>query len=180
MSEKSPDSESRVNALVGELLSAGGGGRVFALGGFLGPAADGRVRVYADLRLGTFVELAESDVVRVVDAERETEPSTVFFRRDAEITFVQTATMRVQDAIAAAAAAPVVGSGGCGCGGGSGSTVGRQVGGGAGPVVDICSWACIERLRTCEVGKGTIGKLWCYLEYGACRFGCLDPPIIAV
>jgi hypothetical protein len=176
MEEQAAGSGSRVNPLVRELLSAGG--KVVALGGFLGPATEGRVRVYANLGLGTYVELPESDVVRVVDAERPNDPSTVFFRRDAEITYVQTATMRADEALAAAAAAPPAGSLGCGCASGAGAAVARQTGGG--PIVDLCEWSCVERLRLCEVNSGSIGRLWCYLNYGFCRLGCLDPPIIAV
>jgi hypothetical protein len=135
------------------------------------------VRVYENLALTVYVELAEADVVRVVDAERDSGPSTVFFRRDAEITYVQTATMRAHEALAAAVGAPASGSVGCGCGSGADAVVARQTGGG--PIVDICSWSCIERMRQCEVGSGTFGKLWCYINYGACQLGCLDPPIIA-
>jgi hypothetical protein len=174
--EQARGSDSQVNPLVRELLSAEGG-KIVALGGFLGPAAEGRVRVYADLRLHTYVELSESDVVRVVDAERPNDPSTVFFRREAEITYVQTATMRAEAALAAAAAAPVAGLVDCGCGTGPGAEARQRDGG---PVVDICAWACVERLRLCEASSGPIGKLWCYINYGACRLGCIDPPIIVV
>jgi hypothetical protein len=167
--------EGRVNPLVRELLSAGGG-KVVAIGGFLGPASEGRVRVYANLGLATYVELPEDEVVRVVDAETPSDPSTVYFRRDAEVTYVQTATMRAGEAIAAAAAAPPRGTAGCGCGG-EAATAARQTGGG--PIVDLCEWSCMERMRQCEVNSGTIGRLWCYLNYGACRLGCIDPPIIA-
>jgi hypothetical protein len=177
MEEPAPGSDSRVNPLVRELLSVGGG-KVVALGGFLGPATEGHVRVYANLGLGTYVELPESDVVRVVDAERPSDPSTVFFRRDAEITYVQTATMRADEALAAAAAAPAAGPVGCGCASSTGAAAARQTGGG--PIVDICAWSCVERMRQCEASSGSIGRLWCYLNYGFCRLGCIDPPIILV
>jgi len=178
MEEQAGGAESRVNPLVRELLSAGDGGKVLTIGGFLGPATEGRVRLYANLGLRTYIELPESEVVRVVDAEKPTDPSTVFFRGDAEITYVQTATMRADEAVAAAAAAPASGTGGCGCGSGAPGTAARQTGGG--PVVDICTWSCVERLRLCAAGSGTIGSLWCYLNYGFCRLGCIDPPIISV
>jgi hypothetical protein len=177
MEEQARGSGWRANPLVEEFLSEGGG-KVVALGGFLGPATDGRVRIYASLRLGTYVDLAESDVVRVVEAERPSDPSTVYFRRDAEITYVQSATMRADEALAAAAAAPVAGQAGCGCASDTDAAVARQTGGG--PAVDICAWACVERMRICEATSGPIGKLWCYLTYGFCRLGCIDPPIIAV
>lgn len=177
MSEKQPKPASpRVNPLVRDLLSADGG-KVAVIGGFLGPAPEGRVRIYANLQLRTYVELPASDVVRVVDADAPDQPSTVFFRRDAELTYVQTATLRAdQAADAAAAASP--GCGGCGCGSGRAAEAARQTGGG--PVVDLCVWACVERLRICEAQSGALGRLWCYLNYAFCRLGCIDPPIITV
>lgn len=177
MEDQAQGSDLRMNPLVGELLSAGGG-KVLSIGGFLGPLTEGRVRLYANLGLATYIELAESAVVRVVEAESETEPSTVFFRGDAEITYVQTATMRADDALSAAAAAPVAGPVGCGCTSGTGAAMARQTGGG--PIVDLCEWSCVERMRVCEAQSGPIGRLWCYLNYGFCRVGCIDPPIIAV
>ena len=165
---------SQVNPLVRELLSAGGG-KVISIGGFLGPAPEGRVRVYANLGLGTYVELPEPDVVRVVDAESPSDPSTVFFRRNAEITYVQTATMRADDILSAAGSAPVAGPVGSGCGSDVGAAAARQTG--RGPIVGICEWSCTERLRQCEARSGSIGGLWCYLDYGLCRLGCLDPVI---
>jgi hypothetical protein len=177
MQEQAPGSQSHVNPLVRDLLSAGGGGKVLAVGGFLGPAAEGRVRIYADLRLGTYVELAESDVVRIVDAEMPSDPSAVYFRRDAEITYVQTATMRANEALAAAAAAPITAPGGCGCGGARAAA--RQQGGGGpgggGPIIDLCEWSCTENLRLCQAGSGTLGQFWCYLNYSLCRLGCMGP-----
>ena len=175
MEEEAPNPESRVNPLVRDLLSAGGD-KVLAIDGFLGPTTEGRVRVYANLRLGTYIELPESDVVRIVDADKSSDPSTVYFRRDAEVTYVQTATMRAEQAIAAAAAAPAAGQFGCGCGSGRRTATARQRD--DGPVVDICAWACIERLRMCEARTG--GSFWCYFNYAFCRLGCIDPPIILV
>lgn len=177
MEEQAQGSDLRTNPLVRELLSAGRG-KVVAIGGFLGPVSEGRLRIYANLGLATYIELRESDVVRVVDAERETDPSTVFFGRDAEITYVQTTTMRADEALAAVAAAPAAGPVGCGCGSGTGATAARQTGGG--PIVDIGSWACVERLRLCEVNSGPIGRFWCYLNYASCRLGSFEPPIILV
>lgn len=176
MEEQALRPDSRVNPLVRELLSAGG--KVLVIGGFLGPAKEGHVRVYASLGLGTYVELPESDVVRVVDAERPSDPSTVFFRREAELTYVKRATMRAAEALAAAAAAPAVGPGGCDCASGTSAAAARQTGGG--PIVDLCAWGCVERMRLCEARSGLLGRLWCYLEYATCRLGCIDPPIILV
>ena len=171
MEEQAQGYDSRVNPLVRELLSAGG--KVVGIGGFLGPAPEGRVRVYANLGLATYVELPESDVVRVVDPKSPSDPSTVFFQRDAEITYVQTATMRVDEAFAAAASAPVASPVGSGCASEVGAAAARQTGGG--PTIDICAWSCVERMRQCEASGR--GSLWCYFNYGLCRFGCLDPII---
>jgi hypothetical protein len=90
--------------------------------------------------------------------------------------------MRADQAIGAALAAPPVpqSGGGCGCSDGSttADSIARQSGGG--PVVDLCTWGCTERLLLCTARSGTFGKLWCYLNYGFCRLGCIDPPIILV
>ena len=181
MVEKSSVSSPSTHPLVRDLLAAGEG-KALAIGGYLGPAPDGRVRLYADLGLRTYIELAKPDVVRIVDSTEVPQgPSVVYFKRDAEIAYVQTTTMRADQALAAAIAAPPVPqSGGCGCAGGKATpdSIARQSGGG--PVVDLCSWGCTERLLLCAAGSGTFGKLWCYLNYAFCRLGCIDPPIILV
>ena len=166
--------------LVRDLLAAGEG-KTLVIGGYIGPAPDGRVRVYADLGLRTYIELATSDIVGVIDStEAPQGPSTVLFKRDAEVTYVQTTTMRADQALAAAMSAPLASKPGCGGAGGADVTtsIARQSGGG--PVVDLCSWGCTERLQLCIAGSGTFGKLWCYFNYAACRLGCIEPPIILV
>ena len=179
MAEKSRGGSPSTHPLVRELLAAGEG-KTLAIAGYVGPAPDGRVRLYADLGLRTYIELAKSDVVRVIDSTDEPQgPSVLSFKRDAEISYVQTATMRADQAIAAALAAPTgTQLGGCGCGGKATDSIARQSGGG--PVVDLCTWGCTERLLLCTANSGTLGKLWCYINYGACRLGCIDPPIILV
>lgn len=195
MTEPQGVEQPEVHPLVRELLPHGVGGAV-SLTGYVGPSDRGTLRLYADLSLRTYVEIPLASVVRVVpDRENRNGPSVVLFRTDAEVTYAQTATMRVDQVLAAVAAAPPSASGmsGGGCGGGCGGdgcggggperaeAVARQTGGGTGgPTVDLCVWACVERMRICEAGSGTLGKLWCYLNYGFCRLGCIDPPVIAV
>lgn len=165
--------------MVRDLLAAGEG-RTMPIAGYIGPTTEGRVRLYADLGLRTYIEIDKADVVRIVDSTDDPPgPSTVLFRRDASVTYVQTATMKAGDAIAAAMAAPAAPAAGCGCRGeGAASTIARQSGGG--PAVDLCTWGCTERLLLCTARSGTLGKLWCYFNYGFCRLGCIDPPIISV
>jgi hypothetical protein len=165
--------------MVRDLLAAGEE-KTLAIIGYIGPGSQGRVRLYADLGLHTYIELAKSDVVRVIDSTEVPQgASTVLFKRDAEVTYVQTATMRADQALAAALTAPLASKSGCGCAGSADGTssITRQSGGG--PVVDLCSWGCTERLQLCIAGSGTFGKIWCYLNYSFCRLGCIDPPIIA-
>jgi hypothetical protein len=165
-----------VHPLVRDLLAAGEG-KTVAIDGYFGLAPDGRVRLYADLGLRTFIELAKSDIVRIVDStETPQGPSVVYFKRDAEIAYFQTVIMSAEQALAAVLASPPVSQPGCGCGGSKATpgSIARQSGGG--PVVDICSWACTERVLTCARGKGTFGKFWCYFNYAFCRFGCIDLP----
>ena len=182
MVKKNDVNSPSTHPLVRDLLAAGEG-KALAIGGYFGPAPDGRVRLYADLGLRTYIELAKQDVVRIIDSTEVPQgPSVVYFKRDAEIVYVQTATMRADQAIGAALAAPPVpqSGGGCGCSGGSttADSIARQSGGG--PVVDLCIWGCTERLLLCAARSGTFGKLWCYLNYAFCRLGCIDPPIILV
>jgi hypothetical protein len=168
-----------VHPLVEQLL-ASGEGQTLLIGGYVGPASEGRVRIFADLGLRTYIELAKSDIVRVIDSSSTTQgPSTILIKRDAELVLVQRSTLRADQAIAAAIAVPAMQpSGGCGCGEQSTAPLARQSGGG--PVIDLCSWACVERLQLCLARSGTLGRLWCYLSYGSCRLGCIDPPIILV
>ncbi len=179
---KSPEPP-KINPLVRELMTHGDG-KVLSIGGYVGPAGVGRLRLYADLGLRTYIELSMTDIVRVVEPKNGPhEPSTVYFRRDAEVVYTQTATMRADQVLTAVMAAPTTSSeGGCGCGcrGGEGArgVAARQSGGG--PVVDICQWSCTERLRLCVASSRTFSSWWCYLNYGFCRLGCIDPPIIAV
>lgn len=187
MASMSHDPGLRVNPVVHELLSAGEG-QVAAFAGFVGSIAEGRVRVYSDLGLARYVELPEAAVVRVLDPPAPEQPSVVLVRRAAEITYVQTmssAGISVRQTVTAtidALQALPAGVGttphdrGC-CAGGEASAA-RQSGGG--PVVDLCTWGCQERLALCVAGSGPLGAVWCYLSYGLCRVGCIDPPVIAV
>lgn len=186
MTEHKGVEQPEVHPLVRDLISHGEG-RVVSLAGYVGPSERGVLRLYADLGLRTSIELPLAAVVRVVpDRDDKNGPSVVLFRADAEVTYTQTATMRVDQVLAAVTAAPPSASptgGDCGCGGdgqGGADAVARQTGGTGGPTVDLCTWGCVERMRICEARSGTLGKLWCYLNYGLCRLGCIDPPVIAV
>jgi hypothetical protein len=93
------------------------------------------VRLYGNLGLRTYIEPAKSDIVRVIDSTEALQgPSTILFKRDAEVTYVQTATMRADQALAAAMAAPLASKPGCGCQGGEDvpASIARQSGGRAG------------------------------------------------
>lgn len=202
MNEQHDVQQPEVHPLVRELLSQGEG-KVVSIAGYVGPSDRGVLRLYADLGLRTYLEVPMASVVRIVSPDDDKNaPSVVLFRTDAEVTYAQTSTMRVDQVLASVAAAPPSPSGGsghahahahgCGCGGGGGGcgcgrgqagtdTLARQSGGGGGgPIVDLCVWGCVERLRLCEARSGTLGRLWCYLNYGSCRLGCIDPPIIMV
>lgn len=188
MTEPHGVEQPEIHPLIRELIPHGPGG-VVSLAGYIGPSDRGVLRLYADLGLRTYVELPLDSVVRVVpDREDRNGPSVVLFRTEAEVTYTQTATMRVDQVLAAVASTPPSASstGGCGCGGSCGGgaqelgALARQTGGTGGPTVDLCVWACVERMRLCEARSGTVGKLWCYLNYGFCRLGCIDPPVIVV
>jgi hypothetical protein len=174
MVETSGASSLAPHPMVLDLLAAGEG-KTLAITGYIGPASEGRVRLYADLGLRTSIELARSDVVRVIDSTDTPQgPSTILFKRDAEVAYVQAMTLRADQALATAMSAPLAAQ--CGCGGDDVPTsIARQSGGG--PVVDLCGWGCTERLQLCIARSGTFGTLWCYFNYASCRLGCLDPVI---
>jgi hypothetical protein len=165
-----------VNPLVRDLLKDGG--NVLVIGGYAGPAAEQHVRLYADLSLRKYVDIPKADVIRIVqEKDKPEQPCIVFFKASAELTYVQTATMRANEALAAAATATRCA--GCGPGGDNAGTIARQAGGG-GPTVDLCTWACVERLQTCIAGTDSAWRqFWCVVEYFSCRLGCMGPIIIS-
>jgi hypothetical protein len=168
--------------MVRELLAAGEG-KTLAIGGYVGPTSQGRVRLYADLRLRTYIELDHSDIVRVIDStEAPQGPSTMLFKRDAEVTYDRTATMRADQALTAALTATPVSKpkSGCGCAGAPAPTNIAREREGDGPEVNVCVWGCDERLSYCGGNNSPIGQLWCYFHYGFCRLDCIEPPIITI
>ena len=167
-----------VNPLVKDLLDAGGGGQVLMIGGFIGPTADDHIRLYADLSLSKYVEIAKTDVVRVVDArEKPDQPCVVFFRSAAELRYVQSLSVRADQVLTALLSRPPS----RGCQGNSPGAVARQTtGGGIGPTVDLCEWGCMERFQVCwaSAGESKWQKFWCAIDYFSCRLGCNGPIIV--
>jgi hypothetical protein len=158
-----------VNPLIQDLLDAGG--QVLMIRGFIGPTADDHIRLYADLSLSKYVEIAKKDVVRVVEArEKPEQPCIVFFRSAAELRYVQNLSVKADQVLTAfLSRAPA-----CGCQGSAPGAVARQTtGGGIGPTVDLCEWMCIERFQLCRAGG--IGWFWCAIDLVACRIGCSGP-----
>jgi hypothetical protein len=100
----------------------------------------------------------------------------VFFKSAAQVTYVQTASVRAErvvDAMAAAASQPT----GCNCS----NAAARQSGGAGrppGPVTSVCTWSCVERYHLC-VGADADSwwnKFWCAYDAFFCLMGC-DGPI---
>jgi hypothetical protein len=78
--EESRQVNPAINPLVQELL-AEGGGKVLRLGGFVGQTRDGYVRLYADLSLRKYIEIAKADIVRVTETpDNPEQPSIVYFK----------------------------------------------------------------------------------------------------
>ncbi len=93
MAKKPREDAPSIHPQVRDLLDAADHG-AFGIAGYVGPAPDGKVRLYADLSLRTYVEVARSDVVRVVESDEQPQgPSVLYLERDADVTYVQTATM---------------------------------------------------------------------------------------
>jgi len=160
-----------VNAMVQKLLEAGG--NVLMIGGYVGPSAEGLVRLYADLSLTKYIELKKTDIVRVQEPEKPDGPCIVFFKNTAEVNYAITLSMRADQAIAAVTSR-------CACGGHRRSGVSRESNeGNGGPVIDICEWSCVENLGNC-VAYAQTGwqKFWCVFDYFGCRLICSITPII--
>jgi hypothetical protein len=168
MSMTSGDSTSpAMNPIVQDLLNAGP--NLLMIGGYVGPARDRHIRLYADLRLSKYIEIPTEDVVRIVqEPEQSEKPCILFFKSTAELTYVQTASIRADQAMAMAASRCT----GCGGSGGRSAEAAREVDGG-GPTISICGSQCQEGFGLCALGASSWQKLWCVLGYGVCRFACI-------
>ncbi len=161
-----------LNPLVQDLV-AEGGGKVLAVGGYVGQTKDDQIRLYADLSLRTYIEIAKADIVRVVETPDKPEQSTIIYIKiTAELKYVQEATFRAEQAVAAMVSIS------CGCGGRSNATgmaAAQQTGGGGVP--DLCVMNCLSNTANCLVQAGGVNapswrKVWCAFNYFFCRLGC--------
>ena len=163
-----------VNPLVQDLLTEGSG-KVLMIGGFVGPMKDEHIRLYADLSLSKYVEIAKTDVLHVIEVPEEPEkPCIIFFKSKAELKYVQAASIKADDALALwLSRCP-----GCGAQSTPADAVARQSGGG--PTVSICEFGCLERGLFCvkQAGDSNWQKFWCVLDYLVCRGGCEGPILV--
>lgn len=161
-----------INPLVHDLL-AEGSGKVLRLGGFVGQTRDDYVRLYADLSLRKYIEIAKTDIVRVTETpDKPEQPSIVYFKITAEVKYVQEASFRADQAVAAMVSIDR------GCGGQSNATgiaAAQQTGGGGIP--SLCAMGCGSDAANClgEAGGPNAPswrKLWCTFSYLFCRLDC--------
>jgi len=82
------------NPLIDQLKSAGGGVGTQRLAGFVGRSSDGKIELYTDLSMASFVEIAEADVVHVIDGEKPSDPSQLFVRQDARVQIRHSTTLK--------------------------------------------------------------------------------------
>lgn len=165
--------------LLAELLEKRFWRGLIGVSGYAGPTENGAFRLYQDLSLGRFLELPVDSIVRYQDLPESPDGEVlVFFDRDAEFRYVQTARLKASEVVAMVATAGLpeqVSS--CGCGEGQATqSISRQ---NQGPDVSICDWSCTERLRLCSASGGAWKHFWCWVSYGSCRLGCLPPIVIA-
>ncbi|MGI5518460.1 hypothetical protein [Streptomyces sp. CA-106110] len=148
---------------------------MLALDGYVGPAEEGKIRLYADLRLAQYVEIPTDDVVRIVqDTKTPEKPCIVFFKGTAEVTYVQTMTVRAERV---ADMMPAAGSKCAGCS--SSGAAAREVGNGGGPASTCAS--CDTDFALCEFKDDRWPHVfWCALKFVYCRLTCSPtfPPII--
>jgi hypothetical protein len=173
MAQQREPASPALNPLVQNLV-AEGGGKVLAVGGFVGQTRDDHMRLYADLSLRTYIEIAKADIVLVVETpDKPEQPSIIYIKTTAELKYVQEACFRAEQAVAAMASIS------CGCGGQSNSTrmvAAQQTGGGGVP--DLCTMNCLSNTANCLVQAGGVNapswrKVWCAFNYFFCRLGCV-------
>src|SRR3954465_7419888 len=144
-------------------LAAIGSGKFHSITGFVGPATAGRMRLYPNLALSTYIEIDDVDIIRVGEAPPPlTGANIVYFRSEAEILYVQTTTMRASAVLAAVMAASSGSKASCGCGEAGESEVPGSIArqNNQGPAVDICTWSCSERLGLCHASPSS-WRWWC-------------------
>jgi hypothetical protein len=159
-----------LNPLVQDLL-AEGGGKVLMIGGFVGQTRDDHIRLYADLSLRKYIEIAKADIVRVVETpDKPEQPSIVYFKITAELKYVQEASFRAEQAVAAWVSI----CRGCGAQSNAAGTAAQQTGGGGGGMPSLCEMNCLSDAANCIVyaGDSSWRKFWCVAGYFGCRFAC--------
>ena len=160
-----------LNPLVEDLL-AQGAGKVLTLGGYVGQTSDDHIRLYADLSLRKYVEIAQADIIRIVETrDRPEQPTIVYFKITAEVKYVQEASFKADQAVAAMAAA----CHGYGTDSNATGVAAQQTGGGGIP--SLCVMNCGSDAANCLVWAGGPNapgwkKMWCVLGYLGCRLGC--------
>jgi hypothetical protein len=162
-----------VNPLVQDLL-AQQHDQVLMIGGFVGPSSNDHIRLYEDLSLSKYIDIAKADIVRAVETpDKPDQPCIVFFRSTAQLRYTQTMTVKADQALTAWLSRPPR----CACGGRTGLAAAQQDTGG-GPIVDLCEWSCIERGSICWSQGGIWHRFWCIVDYFSCRLGCGGPIIV--
>jgi hypothetical protein len=155
-----------VNPAVKKFLETGG--RLVKLSGFIGPSETGQVRIYEDLGVIRFIEISQSDVIRVAyGPEKEEAPCTVYVRGTAELRCVSQATVSAAEMAAVVAATPD-------------RTARRQAliarlkdDGPELPEYN-CELGCEVARLGCELGSR--GPFWCAMDFYLCRLGCIFGP----
>ena len=160
-----------LNPLVQDLLVEGGG-KVLMIGGFVGQTRDDHIRLYADLSLRKYIEIAKADIVRVVEIpDKPEQPTVIYFKTTAELRYVQEASFRADQAVAAwVSRCP-----GCGTPSDATARAAQQTGGGGMP--SLCEINCGSDAANCLVWAGgkdapSWKKFWCVVGYLGCRLRC--------
>jgi hypothetical protein len=150
-----------INPLVRDLLAADGD--VLLMGGYVGPADDPYIRLYADLTLRRYIEIAKKDVVRLIeDPEKPEEPCMIYFRSSAELKYVQIASFKGDQV----AGAMLHRCDGCGSEQAPQRSIAQQI-----PYGDIFDRKCREDIHICGLlaGNSTWRRFWCAAEFVWCQ-----------
>jgi hypothetical protein len=122
------------NPIVDQLKSAGVAG-THRLAGFVGRSAEGQIELYTDLGMASCVEVAEADVLHVIEGDKPTDPSHLFVRKDARVVIRHSTTLSD------------LAGGSCSCPP-QGQVIARQSGGGG---FDDTEYDCFGRYARCKI-----------------------------
>jgi hypothetical protein len=183
------------NPLIERLTKKAGNG--FAgISGFSSTSEKGDLRIYRDLTLNEYIDLPHDAILEVVESNAPECPSSFFINGNGTVTYTREVrasgrisqrrilTLPMEDAqrIVAQAKRQMPVRSGCSCAGEEKHDLARQTvqgqQGSQGPVIDICTWRCVENFQVCWARNDGLSAFWCVFNYVFCYLDCGGPVIV--